>query len=425
MIFVCEPQLRGISHEKVNSGFLYGLRLAFPNDKIKFYGDLSHIKALKEILLHDDVLIENIDYYPIKFTNTISFRAFFNYYFLLKKLFYDVLKSNTDKIFFLSFSPMILFILKLLKRKKFKNLNFTLVLHRDFGLLFNEEIYNSQIDLLNQKSIFKKIKETSIKNLTYKILEGIKIRTELYLTNSRVFVFEKIFSFKKVFLKNHSKSFKYIALSDHIIKNAKKHIDITKYNIFSVTLPTVFAEPRNHPKNNFPIFAIFGFGDRIMLNKILIKLKSKKLSKKYQIKIIGMDNLGFDEFEEVTFLKKGKQLSRNEMEDQAYNVDFFLSLYDKKKYMYSCSGSVMEALSYLKPIIHFDNYCINNFTSKEYPIGFFAKNIDEYVNIMVQIISNFDNYEDQFSYFKKNMIRMRNKVSIKNSSNNLKESFTF
>ena len=54
MIVVCEPQCKSISHEKVNSGFIYGLRLAYPLETIRLYADASHIKALKEILIHDN-----------------------------------------------------------------------------------------------------------------------------------------------------------------------------------------------------------------------------------------------------------------------------------------------------------------------------------------------------------------------------------
>ena len=50
MIVICEPQCKSFSHEKVNSGFLYALRLAFPNDRLVFYAHYSHIVSIKSIL---------------------------------------------------------------------------------------------------------------------------------------------------------------------------------------------------------------------------------------------------------------------------------------------------------------------------------------------------------------------------------------
>ena len=59
MIIICEPQCKYLSHEKVNSGFIYGIRLAYPQEKLRFYADISHIEAIKKILIHDNIIIEN------------------------------------------------------------------------------------------------------------------------------------------------------------------------------------------------------------------------------------------------------------------------------------------------------------------------------------------------------------------------------
>ena len=53
MIHICDLICKEMSHEKVNSGFVYGLRLAFPDEKIVVYADKSHIDALANILKVD------------------------------------------------------------------------------------------------------------------------------------------------------------------------------------------------------------------------------------------------------------------------------------------------------------------------------------------------------------------------------------
>ena len=67
MIIVCEPQCKGVSHEKVNSGFIYGLRLAYPEEKIIFFAEATHLKAIQEILIKDNILINNFECRPLNF----------------------------------------------------------------------------------------------------------------------------------------------------------------------------------------------------------------------------------------------------------------------------------------------------------------------------------------------------------------------
>ena len=83
MIAVCELQCKGISHEKVNSGFIYALRIAFPDQKILFYADISHISAIKSILIHDKIIINNIEFVSINVSERITYYSFFKTYFLI------------------------------------------------------------------------------------------------------------------------------------------------------------------------------------------------------------------------------------------------------------------------------------------------------------------------------------------------------
>ena len=61
MIIVCEPECRGTAHEKINSAFLYGVRLAYPDDKILFFAEEGHIAAMKENFKRDNAVINNIE----------------------------------------------------------------------------------------------------------------------------------------------------------------------------------------------------------------------------------------------------------------------------------------------------------------------------------------------------------------------------
>ena len=139
MIVVCDLLCKSMSHEKVNSGFIYGLSLAFPGEAIRFYADATHIEAIKKILVHDQILIEGLEFKPIKVSSNGSLLEVVVGYFILFKMFAEVIRLGLNKIFFLSFSPEILYVIKKLKNiKQFAQLKFTFVLHAGFESIAND-----------------------------------------------------------------------------------------------------------------------------------------------------------------------------------------------------------------------------------------------------------------------------------------------
>ncbi len=429
MIVVCEPQCKSISHEKVNSGFLYGLRLAFPDDKILFYADQTHIDAIKNILNHDKIKIGNIEYAPIKFVNTESIYAFVRYNWLLAKIFAEVIALNLNEIFFLSFSPKILYLIKKLKQKnKFSSLKFSFVLHGDFeNIAKKDSAVNSDpddFDFPGLKATLKdKLLKLSLADVPKKALSVSKKITGK-LTGPFINKFNRNFTNEKIMPWQHTADYKYIALAPYILTNAAAYLDVDELGFSSVVLPTVFAPPIPQPENDYPKFAIFGFGNPKKLRRILSKLSQKDIAKPYEIRIIGMDS-GLEMFRNVFCPSPGKRLPRDEMEKYALDIDLFLNLYTKNQYRLSCSNSILESLSYMKPTLHFDNDCLNFFDTKDLPIGICCDNDEQYVAAMIDIIENYGKYHNKFSSFRENILSLRDKYAIENSVTEIKSSFTW
>jgi len=429
MIVVCEPQCKSISHEKVNSGFLYGLRLAFPDDKILLYADQTHIDAIKNILSHDKIDIGNIEYAPIQFFNTESIYAFVRYYSLLAKIFTQVVALNINRIFFLSFSPKILYLVKKLKQKsKFFSLKFSFVLHGDFENIAKKHIaINSDpddFDFPGLKATFKdKLLKLSMADVPKKAFHFSKKITGK-LTGPFINKFNRGFTNEKIIPWQHNADYKYIVLAPFIITNAAAYINVDELGFSSVVLPTVFAPPTPQPENDYPKFAIFGFGNPKKLRKILLKLSQKGIENPYEIRIIGMDS-GLGVFPNVFSPSPGKRLPRDEMEKYAVDIDVFLNLYGKNQYRLSCSNSILESLSYMKPVLHFDNDCMNFFDTKDLPIGICCTNEEEYAEVMTDIINNYGKYKKKFTSFRENILSLRDKYAIENSITEIKSSFTW
>lgn len=430
MIVVCDLLCKSISHEKVNSGFINGLSLAFPGEVIRFYADATHIKAIKGILSHDGILIHGLEFKPINISSNVSLVEVAVKYFILFKIFREVVRLGVNKIFFLSFSPEILYVIKKLKNiKKFTQLKFTFVLHGGFESIADDACMYPSIKLPRAKipattkfSFFEKIIRTKPRDLPKRIFYKIlfTLPKAHWLKSASFF-----FTVKRMMELKHSPDYRYIALSPHIVKNAGKYIDLNKFNICTVILPTNFVKPATPAKNEYAKFAIFGYGDSLMLHNVAYLLAQKNIIRPYEIRIIGMDNRGTEGFPNITCTSKGRVLARDEMERQARDIDAFLILYDKARYRLSCSGSVLESLSMIKPIVHFENDCINQFNTFDNPIGFCCFTLDEYINKLVDIIENYDSYQITFANLRKNILKLRDDCAIDKSVPKIRKSFTW
>jgi hypothetical protein len=430
MIAICELQCRDHSHETFNCGYVYGLRLAFPHEKLHVYAHHSHIKALKSNFTLHKIKMENIEYMPINVVGSPnSIHGFLNSYWQIKKIFSEIINVQEDKLFFLSHSSLIDHILKRLKfKKKFKNIKCTFVLHGEFESLTRLDRTPTQVS----SNSLNKIRNLSFKRFAYKALSRI-VRTVkespirgfnlLYNPINRRLMAR--FDLEKILFYQISEDFHYIVNSPHILENAKKYINTELLCFSTVVLPTIFSSPSPPPENSHVKFGIFGYGNPGLLQKMGESLNKKKPDNNYEIRIIGMDNRGAETNPHITCPISGRPLTRNEMEHYIQDIDIQIILYEKYRYKLGCTGSILEALSHSKPIIHLDNDCINSFNTYDCPIGLLCNDIDTLTDKMKMIIENYEGYKVELKKFRKNIGVLRKKFAIENQIQQIKDSFTF
>ena len=85
----------------------------------------------------------------------------------------------------------------------------------------------------------------------------------------------------------------------------------------------------------------------------------------------------------------------------------------------------LNFVSNQKPILHFNNDCINHFNQSHTPIGIKVNTIDEYVDNMIFAIENYEFFKYDLSKFQKNIIKLREIYKIENSIDELRKSFTW
>jgi hypothetical protein len=403
MILICEPLIKSFGHEKVNSGFISAIRLAFPNEQIVLYADKTHIIAIQNILKYDNVEIDKIEYIPISFNTKNQILSFVSHFFIIKKIVERASMLNEGKIFFLSASTQILYLLNYFqKRYKNNNLKFSIVMH-------------GFIEILGQKENINKLTNNWIINFLFFTMKNIY---------RPFYVFDNFFSLSRFFKFKKQDKFKYILLSEHIQLNLKKYIDTNKLNFQVVNMPTNFKFIEDKTiENTYLKIAMFGRGDYKMLIELAKKLESSTIEKPYEIRIIGKDYIDMENFINIKCSSPGIKLTREVMESQTTDIDLFLILYDNTKYTLSCSASIYESMSYLKPIIHLNNTCINYYNKTILPIGFKCNDLDDMSNKLTHLINNYKQSKSDLDLYKNNLSDLRTNLSYQRNLNTIKNIF--
>jgi hypothetical protein len=428
VIAVCELQCKSFSHEKFNSGFLHGLRLAFPQEAIRVYADPTHIESLQKIMAHDNVVVTAIEWVPIEFRTAPGALRALGYRWLLVRILAELVAAGVDKLFMLSFNAEILYTIKKLKqRRAYRNLKFTLVLHGSFETIAAEEagaaLAAAQPELPDV-SLLSKLRRTSLAKIPRKVV-GVAARAGSRVFAPWRFVSTRLFNEKKILLWQHNDDFHYIALAPHVKRNAALYVDVDKLNFHVIVLPTVFAPVRERPRNAYAKFAMFGYGNAPALHQVLVELAQHEVRAEYEIRVIGMDGRGTEGFAHVTCPSHGRALDRVEMENYAQDIDMFLILYDSSRYRLSCSGTILEAMSYMKPVLHLPNECIDGFDRDEAPIGLRCASLADIAAKIQEIAEQYTAFGPTLDRFRDNLLKLRDACSIESWVHELRRSFTW
>ena len=409
MLIVCEPQCVGISHEKVNSGFLTLLHHTFPGEAIRLYADQTHNEMLQHILAHDGVTIDALEYRAFTVRDPRSIRGAIVNYRELRRVLQEAAQADAREVLFLSTSPILLRLLQRLQREPaFAALRFVFVCHAEFEDIANDQYRPVATTEVAEPSLLDKIRATRLIELPRKF-GGLVARTA---SNRYKQVWQTHFRLRDELLRQTSDQHAFIALSPHIVENAASYVDVDAIHLRAVEMPYNFAPPAPLPANEHMKFATFGIGDPSALRKVLDHLDSFNLAHDYEIRVIGMDNRGVENHRHVRCPSPGKQMSRDEMERHAVDIDAFLILYDRNRYRLSCSGAIFEALSYVKPVLHIGNPCVVAFDRLDAPIGFACADYEELARTMAAMIQDYAGHRAALEQRRQNILRLRESLGM-------------
>lgn len=423
MIFVCEPNCQGISHESFNLGTLYGLSLAYPEEEILFYARKSHQKNLLRLQEKYHIKFPNISFYTIRgYLGNDRVHCLW-YFALLYYLVRKARKKNARAFYLLATTQFQQRALKDLAAKpENKSIIFAMNMHGEFDRLAYPHFEVTQFPFLrtDQKGFLEKIcahRKDLLRLVFSHIQKGIINSWEKIL--QVVFPAPK-YDLRETMCRKNGANVRYVALSDHIVKTLPKYISTEGIHICALPLPAIY-EPLKEPiKNKMLRVAVFGYGHSAMLYWLNVALQGESIKEEYEIRVIGMDGRGTEDFPRVTWPIR-RVLNREEMEQLAEDIDMFLILYEKERYVLSCSGSIIEAHRYGKPILYLENPCIDAFNDKNHPIGIRCTDVKDMAKKMKRIIEEYPAFEKELAAFRQNIIKQREKLDIRNNLDRIRK----
>lgn len=432
MFAICDLVVTNGSHESPNSGFLASVLELYGNDTILLYGERDHIHVIKNrVVSHgfdDSNLIMRPLFHVSQSAAPIGFMCAF---WVCLKMLFELKKNGCDTLLVLGCQPAHFYILKfLLSLNFFSRINIVFILH---GYLEELAKTSGEITQLipfdtppaSQPCWWRKFAALSWKDIFIKTLRiaGRKVK-QFY---SRFQGWHPIlfhFSVTGSLLYKKSHRFRYIVLSDHILTRLRKYVDLDSLGISSITMPSLFSTPPHLPNNDHAKFAIFGFGNSGMLQRLNMALASMDIQNDYEIRIVGMDGRGIEPYPNVTQPVKGF-LAREQMEELIQDVDMFLILYEDFRYKLSCSASIIEAHCYAKPILYLANECIDFFNPPHCPIGISCRDAESMAEEIQKIVNNYQESKNNLHQYYDNILIRRQEIDIMNSLPKLKQVLTF
>lgn len=405
MIVICEPQCEGVSHEKVNSGFLTLTRRAFPDEPIRVYADDTHRDALLAILAHDGVALDRLEFRSFTVRDGYTARGMVGYHLAMQRLLRETVEAGATDVLFLSTSPVLLHLLKRL-HAKFAQLHFTFVMHAELEDIANDRYRAVAGTVVPEATLAQKLRSIRPVELPGKVVGLVGRQLAARYTAA----FKTRFRMRDELTPSANCSF--IALSPHVIANARSYIDPDALHMQAIEMPINFARDMPVPANAQLKFATFGYGDPGALRQVVDHLDRLAPPQPYELRIIGMDNRGLEHHPHVSCPSPGKRLTRDEMEHHARDIDAFLILYDRDRYRLSCSGSIFEVLSYVKPVLHIGNPCVVQFDRAELPIGFIHDDLAALARTMARMIADPESARRELAVRRANILKLRSTLEI-------------
>jgi len=364
---VIEPECKGLEHVEFNSAVVSMLRLCYPDSKILFLGDNSHIQALRK---------KGIDIGCSININTLKVWVTRNILSDLKKMLeWRNFFKHFDVIVILTTSPFLVIFSELLLREKEK-------------IFF----WHSILEAILSKSKF----------LPWKMAFWIRLSFHI-----------------------SSKKSKHIVLGESIRNNFVKILPHAENFLYSIDHPYIFSNEINEIKQlgDKLFFGSVGVASKSKGTDKILELE-KVLSKyeNYELLLIGkLADFSIPKDSRIRVIGGNNMLEVDEFEKNIEQLNYILYFYPNDSYKLHASGALMDAFKYVKPIIAIrNNYFEYIFKKFDYHIGYLCKDYDELYSTVERIVKNPESESELYIHQQIAIIKARESFRIEALKNDLR-----
>ncbi|MCR4746435.1 MAG: hypothetical protein K5894_14570 [Lachnospiraceae bacterium] len=340
MIVAYEPFSTNLNHVPVNSEFLNIIADRFPDKKIVFYGEKTHMENVRKNVGADNVVFKDI----------------------------KIIEPSQDRV--------------------------GSVLNEKRNVQFISSLENEKIELLvvlnshphNMYFVKKYVKENiPVLFIIHGNIEELKRKKHIYQLGYWI---KPAFGYKK-----HRKNKRYLVLGDSIRTNLLQYIDYIRDETVAVPHPyTLYVNTGERKRNNsneITMGMIGSFSSEKRSNQIFVLEKKIKESGVKNIKylLVGSgDSQDFPKDTTVRFIGDGKnKLSENDYNNGIEMLDFILFFWPKDSYQMTASGALCDAIVHNKPIISIRNDYLTWVFNEVGDLGFLCEDIDEMADTVCRI----------------------------------------
>jgi hypothetical protein len=371
MIIICEPQCVGFEHVEVNAALIAAMRYALPQEEILFLAEKEHLERVSGTLEDQCVKIQSreIGVPPRLLSN---FRRLPRELLLCKNVF-DIARNNAaNKVLFVSITSPTLISIKVLLR------------------FFNE------------------IKCVAI---PHGILNDITKRPSLVPTVTP-FWFRFWLSF------GNMKRLRYLVLSPYIKERLSVLLPKIGEYVKSVDLPYFFDSEKDSRRFDCDLirFGVFGKATRSKGADIFFAMAQEILHSDVRfvpefvlVGHIADKTIGELQEDSVIVESSDLPLSREDFETCAKSVDYVLFLNRPDAYELVVSGSLMDAFSYLRPIIALKQPLFEYYFKTMGDIGYLCESYEEVKERILSILA--DKPNERYRLQQSNILNGRKQFS--------------
>ncbi|MDA8235871.1 MAG: glycosyltransferase family 1 protein [Clostridia bacterium] len=374
MIIIYEPQCIGFEHVEFNASFITVVSYAYPNEKILFLAEETHLQEVSKKLASQS--IGGVEYRVIVLPprHMSSFRKLPGEYRLCRYVFELARKYHANKVVFSSITSPSLISIKMLLRK-FKEINCIVIPHR--------------------------------------ILETLVVRPSLRQP------LEIVFWFRFPLLLGSSDRITYLVLGQSIQKCLCSKFPTIEKKIKSIDLPYFYQDPKEFLpfKDKVIRFGSFGVGHRGKGTDLFFKLADEVQANKtvYQPEFILIGHLNDKALRHaypasVLVPSPSTPLSREDFDMFAQNVDYAVFLHLPKTYKLVASGALFDAFSYVKPIIALRNPFFEYYFQTMGDIGYLCESYDEIHAVILNVLR--DGSTERYIRQRENIILGRKQITV-------------